>query len=58
MLASYLGRPVFDRTGLSGLFDYELQDAMQRRLTTSPAEDATATAPLDQGPTLADAVRD
>ena len=58
MLASYLGRPVFDRTGLSGLFDYELQYAMQRRLTTSPAGDATATAPLDQGPTLADAVRD
>ena len=60
-LESTLGKPVVDRTGLTGLYDFELQYGMrQASLTTapSPAGGTTPTAPIDDGPTIIEAVRE
>jgi uncharacterized protein (TIGR03435 family) len=59
-LTSTLGRQVDDRTGLTGLYDFELQYSMrQASLTTAtPAGATTPTAPIDDGPTIFDAVRE
>ena len=60
-LTSTLGRQVVDRTGLTGLYDFELQYAMRTaNLTTAPAPagGTTPTAPIDDGPTIIDAVRE
>ena len=64
-LSSMLNKRVVDRTGLTGLYDFELQFSMaamggQMPLTTQApgAGGATPTAPIDDGPTVFDAVRD
>ena len=60
-IASFLNKRVVDRTGLTGLFDFELQFSMgvQMPLTTqAPGAGAAPTAPIDDGPTMFDAVRE
>jgi uncharacterized protein (TIGR03435 family) len=58
-LSSNLNRQVVDRTGLVGMYDYELQYGMQQAgLTTAPAGGTTPSAPIDDGPTMFDAVRE
>jgi uncharacterized protein (TIGR03435 family) len=60
-LSSMVNRRVVDRTGLSGLYDFELQFSMQSvfgGLNTTPAGGTTPTAPIDDGPTIFDAVRE
>jgi uncharacterized protein (TIGR03435 family) len=60
-IESVAGRPVVDRTGLTGLYDYDLEYSLQRPLTTAPAAaasgQATVAAPIDDGPTVFDAVQ-
>jgi uncharacterized protein (TIGR03435 family) len=60
MLSANVNRQVVDRTGLMGLYDYQLQYSMQQgSLTTAPVGGATPpAAPLDDGPTIFDALRD
>lgn len=59
-LSGYVNRVVLDRTGLSGLYDYELEYSPMRTLNTAPVAvppGATApAAPIDDGPTVFDAV--
>ena len=59
-LSSNLNRQVVDRTGLKGLYDYELQYGLgqQAGLSTTPAGGTTPAAPIDDGPSIFDAVRD
>ena len=59
-LSSNLNRQVIDRTGLTGLYDYELQYGLgqQAGLSTAPAGGTTPAAPIDDGPTMFDAVRE
>jgi uncharacterized protein (TIGR03435 family) len=68
MLSSTLSRQVIDRTGLTGLYDFELQYSMRAgtgvpaALLAGPGPSSspstTPTAPLDEGPSIFDAVRD
>jgi uncharacterized protein (TIGR03435 family) len=56
-----LNKRVVDRTGLTGLYHFELQFSMggQMPLTTQGAGSTnTPTAPIDDGPTMFDAVRE
>lgn len=59
-LSSTLNRHVIDRTGLDGLYDFELQYGMSQQ--TGPATVApggtTPTAPIDDAPTMFDALRE
>ncbi|HKH74315.1 MAG TPA: TIGR03435 family protein [Vicinamibacterales bacterium] len=61
-VSSFLNKRVVDRTGLTGLYDFELQFSMgtQMPLTTQApgAGGAATTAPIDDGPTMFDAVRE
>lgn len=60
-LSGNVNRQVVDRTGLTGLYDYELQYSMQQAgLTTTPVGGATPApaAPIDDGPTIFDALRE
>ena len=60
-LSGNVNRQVVDRTGLTGLYDYELQYSMQQGgLTTTPVGGATPApaAPIDDGPTIFDALRE
>ena len=59
-ISSSLNKRVVDRTGLTGLYDFELQFSMapQMPLTTQPSSGNTPTAPIDDGPTMFDAVRE
>jgi uncharacterized protein (TIGR03435 family) len=59
-----LNKRVIDRTGLAGLYDFEVQFSMaamggQMPLTTqAPGTGNTLAAPIDDGPTIFDAVRE
>lgn len=61
-LSSGLNKLVVDRTGLTGLFDFELTMPMGTQVlntqgpATSPAGGTTPTAPIDDGPNVFDAV--
>jgi uncharacterized protein (TIGR03435 family) len=61
-ISSFLNRRVVDRTGLTGSYDFELQFSMQVQMpliTQAPgAAGAPPTAPIDDGPTMFDAVRE
>lgn len=64
-ISGMLNKRVVDRTGLTGLYDFELQFSMasmggQMPLTTQApgAGGATPTAPIDDGPSVFDALRD
>src|SRR6185503_10402317 len=63
-ISSILNKRVVDRTGLTGLYDFEMQFSMggQMPLTTQApgagAGGATTAAPVDDGPTMFDAVRE
>jgi uncharacterized protein (TIGR03435 family) len=59
-ISSFLNKRVVDKTGLTGLYDFELEFSMrgQMPLTTQAAGGATTTAPIDDGPTMFDAVRE
>ncbi len=63
-ISSMLNKRVVDRTGLTGLYDFELQFSMsaiggQPLTTQAPgAGGATPTAPIDDGPSVFDAVRE
>jgi uncharacterized protein (TIGR03435 family) len=55
-----LNKRVIDRTGLTGLYDFEMEFSMrtQMPLTTQGAGGTTPVAPIDDGPTVFDAVRE
>jgi uncharacterized protein (TIGR03435 family) len=61
-ISSFLNKRVVDKTGLTGLYDFELQFSMRTQMpltTQAPgAGGATPTAPIDDGPTMFDAVRE
>ena len=61
-ISGSVNKLVIDRTGLKGLYDFELQFSMggQMPLTTQApgAGGTTTTAPIDDGPTMFDAVRE
>jgi uncharacterized protein (TIGR03435 family) len=59
-ISSMLNKRVVDRTGLTGLFDFEMEFSMraQMPLTTQAAGGTTPAAPIDDGPTVFDAVRE
>jgi uncharacterized protein (TIGR03435 family) len=60
-IASYLNTHVVDRTGLTGLYDFELEFSMAGRMplmTQAPGGGNTPAAPIDDGPTMFDAVRE
>jgi uncharacterized protein (TIGR03435 family) len=60
-VSSFLNKRVVDRTGLTGLYDFELQLSMQAQmpLTTQGSASGTApAAPIEDGPTMFDAVRE
>lgn len=59
-ISSFLNKRVIDRTGLTGLYDFELQFSMgtQMPLTTQAPSGNTPTAPIDDGATMFDAVRE
>ena len=58
-LSGNLNRQVVDRTGLTGLYDYELQYGIGTgALTTAPPGGTATTAPIDDAPTIFDALRD
>ena len=61
-ISSFLNKRVVDRTGLTGLYDFQLQFSMgtQMPLTTQAPGTGTTTptAPIDDGPTMFDAVRE
>src|SRR5690349_4013682 len=59
-VSSMLNKRVVDRTGLTGLYDYEMEFSMraQMPLTTQAAGAITPAAPIDDGPTVFDAVRE
>jgi uncharacterized protein (TIGR03435 family) len=54
-LSPGLGRPVIDRTGITGTIDYQLEFIFQPGLAAPP--DANQP-PSDQGTTLTDALRE
>ena len=61
-ISSFLNKRVVDKTGLTGLYDFELQFSMG---SADAAHDAgagsrwrTTAAPIDDGPTMFDAVRE
>jgi uncharacterized protein (TIGR03435 family) len=59
-ISSMVNRRVVDKTGLTGLYDFEMQFSMmgaQMPLTTQQPG-ATPTAPIDDGPSMSDAVRE
>jgi uncharacterized protein (TIGR03435 family) len=60
-ISGSVNKLVIDRTGLTGLYDFELQFSMagQMPLTTQGAGSTnTPTAPIDDGPSMFDAVRE
>ena len=58
-ISSFLNRRVVDRTGLTGLYDFELQFSMRTQMPlTTQVPGATPTTPIDDGPTMFDAVRE
>jgi uncharacterized protein (TIGR03435 family) len=62
-ISSFLNKRVVDKTGLTGLYDFEMQFSMggQMPLTTQApgsGSSTTPTAPVDDGPTMFDAVRE
>ena len=59
-VSSMLNKRVIDRTGLTGLYDFEMEFSMrtQMPLTTQGAGGTTPVAPIDDGPTVFDAVRE
>jgi uncharacterized protein (TIGR03435 family) len=61
-ISSFLNKRVVDKTGLTGLYDFELRFSMgtQMPLTTQTpgAGTTTPTAAIDDGPTMFDAVRE
>jgi uncharacterized protein (TIGR03435 family) len=52
---AYRGRPLIDRTGLSGTFDFILEYAPE---ITGPAPPGTVSEPDTSGPSLEEALRD
>jgi uncharacterized protein (TIGR03435 family) len=63
-LSGYVSRPVIDRTGLTGLYDYELEISPMRMLNVAPTPAApggpagpAAAAPIDDGPTIFESVQ-
>lgn len=60
-ISTFLNRRVVDRTALTGLYDFELQFSMRAQMpltTQSAAPGTTPAAPIDDGPTMFDAVRE
>jgi uncharacterized protein (TIGR03435 family) len=61
-ISQFLNKRVVDRTGLTGLYDFELQFSMGGQMLTTQAPGAgtgaAPTAPIDDGPTMFDAVRE
>ena len=60
-ISQFVNKRVVDRTGLTGLYDFELQFSMsgQMPLTTQAAGTTTTpSAPIDDGPSMFDAVRE
>ena len=61
-ISGMVNKRVVDRTGLTGLYDFELQFSMGGQMpliTQAPgAGGATTTAPVDDGPSMFDAVRE
>jgi uncharacterized protein (TIGR03435 family) len=59
-ISGSVNRLVVDRTGLTGLYDFELQFSMQGQmpLSTQAPGGNTAAAPIDDAPTMFDAVRE
>jgi uncharacterized protein (TIGR03435 family) len=60
-ISQFMNKRVVDRTGLTGLYDFELQFSMggQMPLTTQGAGTTTTpTAPIDDGPSMLDSVRE
>jgi uncharacterized protein (TIGR03435 family) len=63
-VSSFLNKRVVDRTGLTGLYDFELQFSMGGQMLTTQAPGGTGgtgttpSAPIDDGPTMFDAVRE
>ena len=60
-LAGYVNRQVIDRTGLSGLYDYEIEYAPGRTLNTAPITappgGTAPAAPIDDGPSIFESVQ-
>ena len=62
-LSGYVNRQVIDRTGLMGLYDYELEISPMRMLNAAPTTAAPggpagpAAAPIDDGPTIFESVQ-
>jgi uncharacterized protein (TIGR03435 family) len=60
-LSGYVNRMVVNRTGLTGLYDYELEYSPARTLNTAPITappgGAAPTAPIDDGPSIFDSVQ-
>jgi len=62
-ISSFLNKRVVDTTGLTGLYDFEMQFSMGTQMplmTQAPGTGSgtTPTAPIDDGPTMFDAVRE
>jgi uncharacterized protein (TIGR03435 family) len=60
-ISSFLNKRVIDRTSLTGLYDFELEFSMRGQMpltTQGPGTSTTPTAPIDDGPTMFDAVRE
>jgi uncharacterized protein (TIGR03435 family) len=60
-ISGMVNRQVVDRTGLTGLYDFELEFSMRGQMpltTQSAGGNTTTTAPIDDGPTIFDAVRE
>jgi uncharacterized protein (TIGR03435 family) len=61
-ISGFLNKRVVDRTGLTGLYDFEMQFSMGAQMplltTQTQGAGATTTAPIDDGPTMFDAVRE
>ena len=61
-ISSFLNKRVVDKTGLTGLYDFELQFSMRTQMPlTTQAPNAGGAAPpaaIDDGPTMFDAVRE
>jgi uncharacterized protein (TIGR03435 family) len=60
-LSGYVSRQVIDRTGLTGLYDYEIEYAPGRTLSTAPittpAGGTAPAAPVDDGPSIFESVQ-
>jgi uncharacterized protein (TIGR03435 family) len=60
-ISGIVNRFVVDRTGLTGLYDFELEFSMRAQVpltTQTPGAGNTPAAPIDDGPTMFDAVRE